>query len=160
MGTFKSGQVLTDAILNARDITGTLVYSAAKAGTQSVSSATFTAVIFDAPTVDTLGVYSAGTPTRFTPNVAGNYVINGGIAITASTAGRRIIAVYKNGTRISINEFFPSNTGGEARIPLPVTTTYLNGSTDYIEAIIYQNSGGSLTTVANEVYLFVTYAGA
>lgn len=158
---FKPGQVITDAALNARDMTGQAVFIATRSSTQSLANATVTAISLSTPTLDTLGAYSAGNPSRFTPTVAGYYAITGTMGFAANTTGVRIIEVALNGTAVAAQQFSTASAG-DARFPLPPAIIYMNGTTDYLEIRGYQNSGGALNTItgAGAPTINVTYAGA
>lgn len=160
MATWKPGQVITDASLNTRDMVGKVVFATTRASTQTITTATQTAVIFDAPTIDTLGAYSAGTPTRFTPTVAGTYVFDGQISYAGNATGSRLGSWYKNGAQNNYIRHVGSAV--EMGASMPGTPIVMNGTTDYVELYTYQDSGGNLATVASTgaPRMTVTYAGA
>ena len=111
--------------------------------TQSISSGAFTKVSFDTTTFDTNSCISSG---RFTPNVAGYYQLNTNILFNSIAVTTIIIvAIYKNGANYARgNGGYLSNTSGDAEI-LATTLAYANGTTDYFEVYVYQNSGVSKT---------------
>lgn len=163
MATFRPGQVLTDARLNADEMIGQLVFQAGRASVQSIPNNTQTAVSFDTPTVDTLGAYSAGTPTRFTPNVAGYYVCSGMMSFASSAAGTGRIGTFaKNGTGLINIRMGYTLVALSTTIPIPPYAIYCNGTTDYIELRGLQDSGGALNTEtgAGAPFLSIIYAGS
>jgi len=111
--------------------------------TQSISSGAFTKVSFDTTTFDTNSCISSG---RFTPNVAGYYQLNTNILFNSIAVTTIIIvAIYKNGGNYARgNGGYLSNTSGDTEI-LATTLAYANGTTDYFEVYVYQNSGVSKT---------------
>ena len=112
----------------------------------SLSNNTNTKVLFDTKDFDTNNLVSSS---RFTPNIAGYYIICWAVGIPNQAGGTGEInaELYKNGsfykfgtdqqTSTSPNHFL-SSTGS--------SIVYLNGSTDYLEVYCYQNSGASVTT--------------
>ena len=118
--------------------------------TQSISSGAFTKVSFDTTTFDTNSCISSG---RFTPNVAGYYQLNTNILFNSIAVTTIIIvAIYKNGGNYARgNGGYLSNTSGDTEI-LATTLAYANGTTDYFEVYVYQNSG-SAKTVYNDAGL-------
>jgi hypothetical protein len=112
----------------------------AYAGTgTTVATATFTKVLFDTEEFDTNNNYASS---RFTPTVAGYYQISAGFNSTSGTTGtNNLIMIYKNGawtrtgsTSVGGTYFTISNL------------VYLNGSTDYVEIYLFQNSGVNFVT--------------
>lgn len=116
-------------------------FSAYATGTQSISNGTITKIQYNTEEWDTNSCYDNATNYRFTPNVAGYYQVN---AATSWAGGTGVVytSIYKNGaqnktTQVGIIGSIVNITGVSA-------TVYLNGSSDYIEIYVYQNTGGSL----------------
>ena len=125
-----NGTVLTTATAGV-PVNGPAVSAYKNSGSQSITSATFTKVTFDAEVFDTNNCFASST---FTPTVAGYYQINTGLSTSGVVAQTRvIITIYKNGSAVyspvdlSITSFRYS---GGALI-------YMNGSTDTIEIYTY-----------------------
>jgi hypothetical protein len=118
-------------------------FSATRTAAQSISAATYTKIQFSTEEFDTNNCYDPTTNYRFTPNVAGYYQIT----VNASTNSTQNLAVsvYKNGTRY--REVFTSNPGIGAS-SLITSLIFMNGTTDYVEGYIWQNSASSLYTTA------------
>jgi hypothetical protein len=123
-------------------------FSASISGTQTVTTNTFTKVAFDTKNWDTATCFNTSTY-RFTPNVAGYYLVTGSIDAggTASNLNRAISTIYKNGSAYRLGE----NIGGNGSYITPYTgmvsaQVYLNGSTDYIE--LYGYVAGTTTTIS------------
>jgi hypothetical protein len=107
---------------------------------QSISGGTFTKVTFNNETFDTDNMFASST---FTPTVAGYYQINGNVGFVGTTTGYAQIKIFKNGSGFSAGSGIPNNTniGGQVMVS---SVVYCNGSTDYIELYVWQNSGGAL----------------
>jgi hypothetical protein len=115
-------------------------FSAIKTSNQSITGSTWTKITFDSEQFDTASCYSSS---RFTPNVAGYYVINCNIFITTpSTSSYIQHAIYKNGSLFSLITETQVTTVSYVSVPGSVLI-YLNGSTDYIE--IYMQPGFNAT---------------
>jgi calcineurin-like phosphoesterase len=82
---------------------------------------------------------------RFTPTVAGYYLITGVVAGTTTDIQRFTAYIAKNGTE------FISGTGvtGESSGTVVSTILYLNGSSDYVELFARHNSGSTKGLAAN-----------
>ena len=125
-------------------------FSAGAGSTQSISSGVWTKIQVNTEEWDTASCYDNATNYRFTPNVAGYYQVNAGLFISppaGSTSGY-ILLLYKNGgehillDRDQFEIYFNQLTSGSAIV-------HMNGTTDYIEIFIWQNSGDSLTFGSN-----------
>ena len=114
-------------------------FSATRTTNQSFSANTWTKIQFNTENWDTANCYDPSTNYRFTPNVAGYYMINLCCDMlftgTATVAG---IGINKNGSFYTYAPVFygTMNSGlgfsGSWQV-------YFNGSTDYVEAMIYSN---------------------
>ncbi len=104
---------------------------------QTVTNATYTKVIFTTKDFDTFGDYDTSTG-RFTPKVAGNYLILSSVYCSPS-ATQCYVSIYKNGSAVGGS----GNTAVSDPVSHASTILALNGSTDYIE--IYVN--GNVTTI-------------
>ena len=105
-------------------------FSAYQSSAQTLSSATLTKIQFQTEEFDTNSCFDSTTNYRFTPNVAGYYLVSGHIQPDASyTAG--IHAIYKNGSLYKYGSFNANATG--VAQPSVTCLVYLNGSTDYVE---------------------------
>jgi hypothetical protein len=125
-------------------------FAAHATATQSVSNATWTKLNFNSVAglgFDTNSNFNT-TTYRFTPTVAGYYQINGTGYGYPSVTGAVNLAIYLNGVGYYANVSAPNANQGPG---LQVSALmYLNGSTDYVEIYIYQNSGGALTCGGND----------
>lgn len=87
-------------------------------------------------------------PTRYTPTVAGIYLVLGGIGYAANTTGIRTAQFGKNGTSIpgTQGKIMPVTGGIATGVAARATLVSMNGTTDYLELIGFQNSGADLNT--------------
>jgi hypothetical protein len=117
---------------------------------QSVSTTTWTKAIIDAEEFDTNSCFNTSTY-RFTPNVAGYYLIQGCIYISYNTTGstRIINAIYKNGAEWKKSQ--ATVTSGVFYGSTPVSNVmYLNGTTDYVELYGYVQDGSGAVFVSGQ----------
>jgi hypothetical protein len=105
----------------------------------SISNTTHTKLRFDAEEWDSDGCFDSTTNFRFTPNVAGYYMIGGHFQPNASyTVGTTTL--YKNGNLYRVlhwnqqSETTPAPVGG-------TTLVHMNGSSDYVELYGFMTVG-------------------
>ena len=103
----------------------------------------------------TLGVEDFDTgscfaSSRFTPTVAGYYFVSAG-ALTNAPATSFTTGVFKNGGPHSWGTQTNSNERSTA-----TALVHLNGSTDYVEFFVYQNSGSDRSTLAGKDSTFLS----
>jgi len=113
----------------------------ANSGT-TIANASFTKVLFDTENFDTNNNFASS---RFTPTVAGYYQISAGVSQAGTLiANNNVLGIHKNGTWSVVGSTAgaSSNNGYWSVSGL----LYMNGSTDYVEIYLYQNSGGTITT--------------
>ena len=116
----------------ATDVAGTgPAFSAYRTTNQSISSSTFTKILFQAEEFDTNNNFASST---FTPTVAGYYLIGAGFnAAGGGAPSRSILDIFKNGNqakRVFDTSTRCDNASGSCLL-------YMNGSTDYVEAYAY-----------------------
>ncbi len=119
-------------------------FQATMSGNQNISDNTYTKVNFDTETFDTNSAYDHSSNYRFTPQVAGKYLIyaqgfldDGGNHTAVMNTS---MAIYKNGSSVAQEETKRKYTGGlvsQDSTHLVQTVVDLNGSSDYVEAYIY-----------------------
>ena len=120
---------------------------------QTISTATDTKIQFATKIFDTNNYYDATTNYRFTPLIAGYYQItvcvrDGSSAITGSIR----VNIWKNGGAVSTFISANSSNGASA---ITTQLIYMNGSTDYVEGYIYQNSGANMSLQTNAQYNYI-----
>jgi len=123
----------TGNLVTVPSVTGTAMvsgnmpaFSAYQSSAQTLSSATFTKLQFQTEEWDTANCFDNATNYRFTPNVAGYYLVTGSMTL-GDTNSNNFVAIYKNG---SVARFGSVNTVDRSQISAYI---YLNGTTDYIE---------------------------
>jgi hypothetical protein len=139
-----TGTVITTASTFAG--TGPAFSAYASAGTQSISNGTSTKVQINTVEFDTASAFDT-TNYRFKPLVAGYYQINGAVSMAAGANTQAAVAVLvKNGTSLKNGNFVPfySTIQNQSTVN---SVVYLNGSTDYIELYIYQNTGSTWNVI-------------
>ena len=129
-------------------------FSAYATSSQTVSSAVFTKVALQAEEFDTANCFDATTNYRFTPNVAGYYQFSSFVSGPSNSTQNQITAIYKNG---SIYKYLGAvqNLNATAVVNDGVSGSMLislNGSTDYVELWLYQQTGSTVNT-AGTAYL-------
>lgn len=142
---------------------GAKVYNA---GTQSISDDTVTAVTFGAEEFDTSSFHDTGSNTsRMTipSGLDGKYLCIGGTRFAANATGSRGIFIGVNGTRVrgTGGTDNPSTTPFDGEVVTIVNVV----ATNYIELMVYQNSGGALdighaSAEVAESWFAVHYLGA
>ena len=132
--------------------TGTLnaagpAFSAYGSALQSISNTTLTKIAFNTKIFDTNNNYDSTTNYRFTPTVAGYYLITASIGWNGSATGYTSINIYKNGSNAFNGGYVSNSSVG------PVVTAssifLANGTTDYFEIYCAQSSGGALSGGSN-----------
>ena len=119
--------------------------SAAAAADQTIATGTFTKLAFATEVSDPGSCYDP-TNSRFTPSVAGTYLVTAQTLYYYSADQKlHSLFIYKNGAR-SYKETGVSSSGtGNLYLSLTMPIA-MNGSTDYLEIYAYHNAGGDLTT--------------
>ena len=121
-------------------------FGASSSTTQTISNASSTKIVFDVVQFDTDNAYDHTTNYRFQPTIPGYYRINVQIAPSAAYTSQYFLAsIYKNG--VSVIEGNPNSGTSSLSRSQANGLVYLNGSTDYVEAYAFQNSGGNITIV-------------
>ena len=100
---------------------------------------------FDTEYFDTDNCYDTSNY-RFTPNVAGIYLINASIQVN-SIAGVISLDTRLNGSRYANMALQLQPTGLQTACNSVLVS--MNGSSDYVDIGIYQNSGSNKDTVAS-----------
>jgi len=103
----------------------------------SLSNNTFTKILFDTEEYDTNNNYDSS---RFTPTIAGYYQLSAGFGYGGSGGTNSPCYIYKNGSPYRVFGNGQGGYGGATGL------VYMNGTTDYAEIYVYQNSGGTITT--------------
>jgi hypothetical protein len=127
---------------------------------QSINNATQTKVAFTEETFDTANCFDSSTNYRFTPNVAGYYQINWSLIIDLlSSTTEYIVSLYKNGSSYVWGSNLTAS-GSHYNAISGSALVYLNGSTDYIELYVFQNSGSAKNIFVGEGTFPSRFSGA
>ena len=120
---------------------------------QSLTNNAITKVVLGATTYNPLGWMDTVNNSRFQPNVAGYYQVTGSIGFAnAWSSGASSAYIFKNGLVASGNSTGATNTTG---MNCQVTDViYLNGSSDYLELFVIQNSGSAQSLTASGALVY------
>ena len=111
-------------------------FSAYQSVAQTITSSTFTKINFNTEAWDTNSNYDTSTY-RFTPTVAGYYMVTCAIDAGASTAATLVLtSIYKNGSVYRYGNYL-TTIAGNTYESICSSQVYMNGSTDYIECYGY-----------------------
>ena len=167
--TWAVGDILTASDMNTyvRDNTDFLnappsarVYNDADI---SVANNTLVALTFNTERWDTDTIHNTSTNTnRLTCQTAGLYHIYGTVLFAANATGQRAVQIKLNGTTF---------IGGDMRVDaaasggtrLTAVTEYSLSAADYVELVVFQDSGGALNVTSAGNYspeFGMTYLGA
>jgi len=119
---------------------------------QSISDETVTKLEFNTEEYDTNGDYDNSTNYRFTPSVAGKYLVYGSVGLSASNGANTDISsafiyAYKNGSEVHRVQHNPT-ASYMRRVPVYITFSItMNGSTDYLELFGRANSQSNQSIV-------------
>ena len=115
---------------------------------QSIPATTITVIQFETVNYDTNSIWVQSSY-AFIPNIPGYYQVNASCTISGTSAGYQLgCGITQNGTLVDYNVAASSTT---ASTPVCSTIVKCNGSTDYIQAVVGQTSGGSLNTTPSTV---------
>ena len=132
-------------------LTSAPAFSAYQTTAQTLSSATLTKITFDTEEFDTNNNFASS---RFTPNVAGYYLVSGHAQPNGSyTAG--IQAIYKNGSVYRYGSYNANATG--VAQPSMSCLVYCNGTTDYVEFYASFTTGQDTAGVSNSGTFALTW---
>jgi len=115
----------------------------------SCASGTDTKVLFQTEDFDTNNNFASS---RFTPTVAGYYLVIGMARFGPITATLTIGSIFVNGSVYSRGS--GASCSSSYTYNQCSAIVYLNGSTDYVEFYAYQNSGSAQTTDYYTAYKF------
>jgi hypothetical protein len=130
--------------------------------TQSISTATLTAVVFDSEEFDTSSIHSTAVNTsRFTvpAGKSGKWQFTGNLVWAPNATGQRQALWTVNGV---------AQRGTSIMVVPSVTTLYQNAPTvtlnlsvgDYVQLFVYQDSGGNLNLNSGDTVATATFLGA
>jgi hypothetical protein len=118
-------------------------FSATRTTTQTVSSSTYTKVLFTTEEFDTNNNFASST---FTPTVAGYYQINAAVGLNST--GESLIQLYKNGALFKTGQDLSTTVYNLAFSAL----VYANGSSDYFDVYVYPGAGTTVSGSSGVTY--------
>ena len=136
---------ITQAMLGTNVAGNGPAFSAYASSGTAVASSVQTKIAFQVEEWDTASAFDNATNYRFQPTTSGYYQVTSLLQLTPTGAASIWASIYKNGssykqgTRYILSAI--CNVGVTAQV-------FLNGSTDYIEIYLFQNTGLSVTTSA------------
>lgn len=141
---------LPDATIIQADLATNVVgngpsFSAYQSSSQTLSSGTFTKLLFQTEEWDTNNNFASST---FTPTVAGYYLITGAMEV-AAVVTQIILRLYKNGALWK--NFTNTNTSVVTALN-GSAIVYCNGTTDYVELYGYAGTGQALEAQKQTTY--------
>ena len=137
-GNIDVPQIVTDAPM----------FRALMSANQTVSFGTWTKVNFDTKDYDLTSDYDT-TNKRFTPSVEGYYQVNLQVSTNDQT-GSMMGVIYKNGILHSYGSRVNTGTSSTAaRTSNLSMVVYMNGTTDYIEGWILNQSNPTASMTVN-----------
>ncbi len=154
--TWVTGEIVTAAHLNqdVRDNTGFLFtppsVRAFKAADQTgIADTTDTAVVLDSEDFDTDTMHDTATNnTRLTFTTAGKYMVGAAARWDGNITGGRIIGIRDAGSTFRVRDGGVALGGDFLRQSVSQLDSY--AATDYVEAVLRQNSGGTRSIVAED----------
>lgn len=131
------------AKLTAQD---TVAFLATRNTTQAISNSADTVILFDTKVYDRTGAFDTSTG-KFQPGIPGIYHYTAECCYATNATNQRSCHVKKNGSYYRSYSIVAGSTAANA-CPINSGDVFLNGSTDYIQAVANQDSGGSLNIIA------------
>ena len=118
-------------------------FSAKLAADQTgISNATWTKLAISTEQFDTANCFDT-TTYRFTPNVAGYYLLTASVGSAAALSGQMIGSIYRNGSSYFV--FAQSDARNVNHSYSGSIIVYMNGTTDYVEVYGYLDGSGTRT---------------
>ena len=155
-GTLKVGTITTSSgsgtitIPNAVTVAGAMAnvpaFLANLSGHGSATDSTDTVISFDTEIFDIGGCYNTSTY-KFTPDVEGKYFFHLSVGIDINADTEKLTAIiHKNGSvALRYRRKHDFDTANQQQTVSVSGILTANGSTDYFEALVYQNSGSDRT---------------
>jgi hypothetical protein len=141
------------------DFTGTVTgaggdnkpaFQAKLSSNQNISSGAHTKVQFDTELFDTDNTYDNSTNYRFTPGVAGKYVLTASVRVqNCGNATLYFVDIYKNGSSL---KSFITLPGRSDDLNGMITAIDVANTTDYYEIYARQGSGSTQPLLPTNTY--------
>jgi hypothetical protein len=140
-GGLPNGSVLQADLATGVAGTGP-AFSAYRSTSQAITNGLITKVQCQTEEFDTANCYDNATNYRFTPNVAGYYLITGATQFNGSGL-TVLVTIYKNGAEIKRGTMSGS-AADSGRMATVSALVQMNGTTDYVELWCYYSGGSTL----------------
>jgi hypothetical protein len=117
-----------------------------KTATQSIPNSSSTPISWDLVEMESVNMWDLNNPTKITPSIPGWYIGTFGLSYVVNGTGYREFDIRKNNSatdrciRVKFDPFASGSTVGRGTI----FVEQFNGTTDYVEAMAWQNSGAAL----------------
>lgn len=121
-------------------------FSVYASGSQVLTGFVGTKILYDTEVWDSNDNFSSS---RFTPTVAGYYLITAGTRTNSSAGSEWVTIVYKNGSTYAHGS---NNAATGINLSEVGTLVYMNGTTDYVEIYVYPAAGA--TTGGGSFYVY------
>lgn len=130
-------------------------FSAYQSSSQTLSAGTTTKIQFQTEEWDTGGYFDNATNYRFTPLIAGKYLV---VVACGSLTGAQdqkywLTFIYKNGSSVKGGNAAAFGGASNGR-GIAIAVVDMNGSTDYLEGYIQNTFTGSSTTENTSISTF------
>ena len=131
-------------------------FNATQNSSQSVADSTTTKIIYDVANINVGGGTYDTSNSRWTPGVAGRYFVSAWVFIKyAVSTGQRIdMDIYKNGSSRVIGARWRETGDLDGSNSAFVQGIVTLGTTDYIEAKMFQTSGASRSMDNNSDFTY------
>jgi len=118
----------------------------------SIANNTWTKITLDSEVFDAGGTFASS---KFTPAIAGFYVIHFGIYIPNIDDGERVtVKLYKNGSEYTYGEHKHYSSTSNADGMITSSTVIQLDTDDYVELYVNHNEGSSETNYASRTFMF------
>ena len=108
---------------------------------QSISSGSWTKLIFNTESWDTDSAFDSSTNYRWTPGETGKYLIWSNVYLTSATYGDVKLYIYKNGSSTSYRYVMKQADGSGMEVVALMSLS----SSDYVEMYLYAHGGTAVT---------------
>ena len=130
--------------IDAQFFQNTPSFLATKNDAQSISHDTWTKLQVDDEVWDSDSTYDASSNHRFTPAIAGKYLLVGGFQVTLANANNLSITFYKNGSALNLQARYRTYSGSDAATTAATISTIVDSDDDdYFELYVHHQTGGS-----------------
>lgn len=126
------------------DCIGARVYNSIA---QSIPNAASTALTFNSAYFDTDGMHDplGVDPSRLTATTKGKYIVTANVGLDPNAVGTRSVGIKLNNSTFVAQQNWAGFTGDSNIVSVSATISMNVG--DYVQVVVYQNSGGALNTI-------------